>query len=331
MTYILETKSDYEVRMGQILAFATMAGAQRQRAKEALKAIGAKPAFSLAFGPKIAVVSGDGSLSKFVLDLDANDPDYAAQAAQMSLDMEDSSKVSFVNPVLSANLVPGSTGLNKMIDDFPVYCGVCVIVAGSGAGKTPLAHALAGAGTEEYATVRIGEPFASYTSNNAMAAASMATAGVASADVVVDSIKDLLGAGGGGTAKGGVSRVALSMLSHWSALGAALGCTFYIPLNPSTGDDETTKLLVEAAKSSATTTVYLENGVWKYSARPGEGMERMNGTLSRDIMTRDTAARGHKSGRLRNGDSIRADGNLTTNISSDVLAGIIQRSTFSKV
>lgn len=330
MTYILENKTDYEARMGEILGFATVAGAQRARALEALKKIGSKPAFSLAFGPKIAVVSGNGSLSKFVPDLDMADPDYAAQAEQMMLDMEDSSKVSFVNPILSETLVPGSTGLNKMVDDFPVYCGVCVIVAGSGAGKTPLAHALAGVDSGAYATVRIGEPFAGYTSNNAMAAAAMATAGVASANVVVDSIKDLLGAGGGGTAKGGVSRVALSMLSHWSALGAALGCTFYIPLNPSTGDEETTKMLVEAAKSSATTTVYLEGGAWKYSARPGEGMERMTGVLSRDIMNRDTVSRSRKSTR-NNHDSNRVDSNLTTNISSDVLAGIIQRSTFSKV
>lgn len=330
MTYILETKAAYDARMGEVLGFATVVGAQRERALVALKKIGSKPAFSLAFGPKIAVVSGDGSLSKFVPDVDTADPDYAAQAAQMTLDMEDSSKISFLNPILSERLVPGSTGLNKMIDEFPVYCGVCVIIAGSGAGKTPLAHALAGIGTTEYATVRIGEPFAGYTSNNAMAAASMATAGVASADVVVDSIKDLLGAGGGGTAKGGVSRVALSMLSHWSSIGAALGCTFYIPLNPSTGDEETTKMLVEAAKSSATTTVYLEGGVWKYSARPGEGMERMHGALSRDIINREAAAQTRQGSRY-NRDSNRVDSSLTTNISSDALAGVIQRSTFSKV
>lgn len=330
MFFNLENRASREAREAKTLTLATLPGAQRVFALEALAKIGSDPAFSLAFGPKLVAVTGSGKLVKSESGLDASDPAYEARAAQFEQYLEDSSKVSYMNPVLESSLVPGSAGLNKMVGSFPVLSGVCVIVAGSGAGKTPLAHALAQHGVDDYATVRVGEPFAGYTSSSVSAAAGMAMAAVASQNVVVDSIKDLLGAGGGGTAKGGVSRVALSMLSHWSALGAALGCTFYIPLNPSTGDEETTKMLIEAAKSSATTTVYLEGASWKYTVRPGEGMERINGTIDKSIMSQNSV-----NDPVRRGSVHNADGRLTdafvNNLSSDALVGIIQRSTFAKV
>jgi len=54
----------------------------------------------------------------------------------------------------------------------------------------------------------------------------------------------------------------------------------YIPLNPSSADQEVVDLLVEAAQSNATMTIsVVSDGVWKYSSRRGEGLKREGGTF----------------------------------------------------
>lgn len=347
MTLILATRKQYAKRSADIMAYASTSGLQRERALAGFKLVGDKPAFSIAFGRELATITGKGEvhqaerISKVDMsDVDKDDHDYEAIYIQRwaalrarNADLEEASSLSYVNPVFASDLVPGSVGLNKIVEGIPIFCGVCVIIAGSGVGKTPLAHALAAWGYDDdksYVTVPVGEPFAGYTSNNAVAASSMGRACVLATDVVVDSIKDLLGSGGGGLTKGGISRAALSLLSHWSAVGAATGCTFYIPLNPSTGDDDTFKLLLEAARSSATTTIHDDNGVWKYSARPGEGVSRIEGSLPKGIMS-SLAATGRamiNNGYNRDSDSNRAL--VPNSITSEVFAGIVQRSTIAK-
>jgi len=155
-----------------------------------------------------------------------------------------------------------------------------LIVAGGGAGKTPMAHALAGAGGVEYEVVRYGEPLAGYISDERIGAITLANALFHHADVVVDSVKDLLALAGGGAMKAGISRGALPTLSRWGAIAAQLGATIYVPINPSSADDEVVELLVEAAKSNATCTIYADGeNSWRYLSRRGEGLRRDSGSF----------------------------------------------------
>lgn len=349
MTLILSTRKQHAERVAEIMAYATTEGMQRERAVAAFKRVGERPAFSIAFGRDMVTINGKGEVHVAdrvnkvdMSDIAEDDPDYQAILEQRSSDvrarindLEEISSLSYINPVFSSDLVTGSVGLNKVVEGVPIFCGVCVIIAGSGVGKTPLAHALAAWGRGDdgaYGMVPVGEPFAGYTSNNAVAASGMGRACVLTTDTVVDSIKDLLGSGGGGLTKGGISRAALSLLSHWSAVGAAAGCTFYIPLNPSTGDEDTFKLLLEAARSSATTTVHFDKGTWKYSARPGEGVERIEGSLPQSVMSElirsgEGIMRGAEFNRDVDTDRTLIPGSIT----GEVLAGIVQRSTIAKV
>jgi len=276
MTFHIAVKKDGSSRLQALQGAGQTAGAQRVLALKALKSLGSTHAFTLSYGQGVANVSGEGVLltgKAAVLSEDGSivEPAVVAPAEGRT----------FINPALREAALIGSAGLNKVVDGMPIPYGVCVIVAGSGAGKTPLAHYLAGSGVDSYGIVRVGEPFAGYTTNVGEAAAGIGCAAVAFSDVVVDSIKDLL-AQGGAAMKGGIARSALSDLSFWSILGATLGVTFYVPLNPSSGDEETIKMLIEVAKSNTSLTVSRvgEGDVWNFSARPGEGLDRISGTIS---------------------------------------------------
>lgn len=180
-----------------------------------------------------------------------------------------------LNPALVAPIKGAAYG-NKRIGNFTIPCGVCLIIGPGGVGKTPLAHRLAAYGVEEYAAVRIGEPLSGYSQSEHATAVSIATAMVAHSDVVVDSIKDLL-ASGSNLMKSGLSRSVLTTISDWSAMANDLGCTLYIPVNPSSDDPEVYSLLVEAAKSNATITLYHVAGDnWTMSGRTGEGLPRFD-------------------------------------------------------
>lgn len=176
--------------------------------------------------------------------------------------------------------LPGSAPLNKIANGIRVPCGVCLIIAGGGRGKTPLAHALASAGVESYSTVRVGEPLAGYASTPIDAAYNLAHAMLKSPDVVLDSIKDLLSSGGSAM-KSGLSRDALVSISGWASAACDAGCTIYIPVNPSTGDPEVLALLKEVSRSNATMTITdVDSNGWEYHTRTGEGLPRENGTFS---------------------------------------------------
>lgn len=175
---------------------------------------------------------------------------------------------------------PGSAPANKKIGKIIVPCGVCLIIGGGGTGKTPLAHALAAHGVQSYGVVRVGEPLAGYCSDPFETAYMLGCALIQHSDVVLDSIKDLL-SGGGAAMKSGISRDALVSISSWATMAAEAGSTIYVPLNPSTDDVEVIKILVEAAKSNATMTVFSNGGAsWRYEARTGEGQPRSHGSLA---------------------------------------------------
>lgn len=174
----------------------------------------------------------------------------------------------------------GAVPLNKRVGDLAIHCGVVLIVAGGGAGKTPLAHALAASGVESYSVARVGEPLAGYTRNSRGAARALARAMYSCHDVVLDSIKDLLSAGGAAM-KSGLSRDALVTVSGWASLACELGRTIYVPVNPSTPDPAVLELLGEIARSNATMTIVAKgNNEWSYASRTGEGLERVAGVLS---------------------------------------------------
>lgn len=175
---------------------------------------------------------------------------------------------------------PGSVPLNKIVNGLPISCGVVLIIAGGGAGKTPLAHGLAGAGVGSYAVARVGEPHAGYARTQRGAARELARAARSRPDVVLDSIKDLLSSGGAAM-KSGLSREALVVVSGWASLACEIGRTLYVPVNPSTSDPEVLELLGEISRSNASMTILNKGpGVWTYAGRTGEGLERRSGVIS---------------------------------------------------
>lgn len=169
----------------------------------------------------------------------------------------------------------GSAPGNKIIGEVIIPCGVCAIVGPGNSGKSPLAHALAAIGGEEYAVVRVGEPLAGYGSSKAESAEDLARAMVLAPNVVLDSIKDVLSSGSGAAMKSGLNRDALTAISTWSAQACDLGTTLYVPINPSTPEPGVVAMIAEAAKSNATSCLlYVGGERWEYFARSGEGLQR---------------------------------------------------------
>jgi hypothetical protein len=168
-----------------------------------------------------------------------------------------------------------------MIGDVRIPAGLCLLVGGAAAGKTPLAHALAGFGDRDYHVVRYGEPLSGYITNEDDAAFHVAKALLSKHDVVLDSVKDVLSLMGGAAMKSGLSREVLPLFSRWATIAADIGVTLYVPVNPSSPDDEVISLLVEATKSNATMTIYSDGGdKWSFVARRGEGLQRESGALT---------------------------------------------------
>lgn len=317
MSYSVISKKDNAQRVAQLIELATTAGMQRRNAESALASIGAGYAFVVSYGKGSAAVNGKGELYSGRVDTFA-ETDVKKDDKVTTVVHDDPAGMEVgIATQLQKIIVPGSAPLNKNVGTIPVPCGICVIVAKGGAGKTPLAHHLAGAGVDEYATIRVGEPFAGYTTNRQTVARDLGRAMVHHRDIVLDSIKDLL-AEGGSLMKGGIARAALVDLSAWATQAAALGCTIYIPLNPS-GDDELIKLMTEVAKSNATMTISHSTGArWEYSVRTGEGLERAKGVYE------FTRAAGQ-------GNATSADREALTRFDAsamkrDSFAGILQRS-----
>lgn len=285
MSFKIASLSGMKNHRRNLLVASTTPGLRRTEVESVLSSLDSDaPALCVTFDKAHAVVTSGGSpyekLDNKGLDdeiVDANDETTLIRVADSKI-----FKKGYIHSSLTSDL-PGAVFANKKINDWTVGCGVCLIVAGGGAGKTPLAHALAGHSNDpdhEYGVVRIGEPLAGYTGNFADAAAALAEAMIHTSDIVLDSIKDLISAAEGAAMKSGISRGALTALSTWSTLACEMGCTIYVPVNPSTDDPEVSRLLVEVAKSNATTTITHEGGDrWMYYGRTGEGLIRVQGNL----------------------------------------------------
>lgn len=177
----------------------------------------------------------------------------------------------------------GAAPGNKKLGEVVIPCGVCAIVGSGNTGKSPLAHALASYGGENYAVVRVGEPLSGYGSSKTESAEDLAQAMVLASDVVVDSIKDVLSSGSGAAMKSGLNRDALTSISTWSAQACDLGTTLYIPINPSTPEPAVVAMIAEAAKSNATSCLIHAGGQkWEFFARTGEGLQRVHAYLTFD-------------------------------------------------
>lgn len=231
-----------------------------------------EPVLTVAYGQATASVTKDGRLTDPFVEVSNStgreDEEVRSERLQPGLHIAR-------DPAILAGSVP----LNKMIGKIAIPAGVCLILAGGGEGKTPVANAMAAHGVASYASVRVGEPMAGYTSSSRDAAHALAAAIVSHRDVVLDSIKDLL-SGGGSAMKSGLSRDALVSISGWAALACSVGTTIYIPVNPSTPDPEVLQLMGEISRSNATMTMIVAApGVWAYSTRTGEGLPRTEGQV----------------------------------------------------
>lgn len=286
MSFSISSASEQQKHRKQLMraASAESCGKHRAEVEEVLHSIGSEAAFALQFDKSTAVIDGDGveyepELVDDVVVLDGGN----VQSMKIKAKQAKSFRQGYRHPLLTKGL-KGAAHANKQGPGFVIPCGVVLIVAGGGKGKTPLAHALAGwsnSGRDhEYAVVRIGEPLSGYTDSTSDAALSLGCAMANHSDVVLDSIKDLMSGAEGAAMKSGISRGALLSISGWSSLACDLGCTIYIPVNPSTDDEEVKQLLIEAARSNATAVISMtSDGKWMYSARTGEGLERRAGTL----------------------------------------------------
>lgn len=278
MSMTLLTKTSAAADLAERRAYASSAGRRRGEALAILKKIGGDAAFVVSYGRASVTMTGDGEV--FKTDKKKTNAKDGSHEAIEETGVEAATLRFNIHPSLR-DVVQGASPLNKVIKQnghtVPIPCGVCVLVGATGSGKTPLAHLLAQSGVEQYAVVRAGEPFTGYDTAQGAIAESIGRGVFAASDVVVDSIKDLL-AMSGNTMKGGVSRSALVDLSAWSILGATLGTTFYVPLNPSSSDEESMKLMASIAQSNTSMTFLHAAGEdWSFQARTGEGLPRLQG------------------------------------------------------
>lgn len=223
--------------------------------------------------------------------------------------------------VLSDRIPSGSAPTNKMIGDIRMACGLTIILGAGSVGKTPLAHALAGYGGTDYETVRYGEPLAGYTHDMEVAAGQVAAYMMKSADVVLDSVKDVMAMASGAAMKSGIVRAVLPMFTQWSTLAADVGSTLYVPLNPSSGDKDVIELMEEAAKSNSTTMIMSMGGdSWKYLTRGGEGLQRQMGDFTTSFNSDGILVINGASRKSRVGPTI------TGNIDDEMISATIRRS-----
>jgi hypothetical protein len=274
VTHSVETTDERKARLERIKTVSQTPGVQRQ-AFETVKFEG-DYAVAIRYGNSIAAVTGDGELYE-PKDKETEEGEFV-RAERVTPG---------VNPK-NRSYELGAAPSNKMIGDVHIPCGVCAIIAGGGAGKTPIAHALASAGVEKYSVVRLGEPLAGYTSNEQDAAFGLAQALVENSDVVLDSIKDAL-AMGGNAMKSGISRDVLTLISSWSTIACEAGVTIYIPINPSSKDPEVVEMLNEIGRSNATMTIAKTGEMWEFTSRQGEGLQRAEGEMKVDYDEDGTA------------------------------------------
>lgn len=175
----------------------------------------------------------------------------------------------------------GAVPCAGVLDGVALPAGLTAVIGGAGAGKTPLAHALA-AIDGDYTMVAYGEPLSGYMTDATTATRALALAFAEGKPIVFDSIKDLLSTASGGAMKSGLSRGVLPILTQLSIVASDAGVSLLTPLNPSSRDVELMEVLVEAVASNATS-MLVHNASspnnWSFMFRRGEGLERSTGEL----------------------------------------------------
>lgn len=128
------------------------AGAASQAWRQSIaaaKAINANtPAFTLEFGDErvTTTASGDRFIKHVPLISTSNDADESVAVLVNSATLGYTPKTRYYQGLhLSTGIAIGAAPTNKMIGKFRVPCGIVLITAGGDTGKTPMAHALAGA------------------------------------------------------------------------------------------------------------------------------------------------------------------------------------------
>lgn len=325
MSYAIITQESAAKAALDAVTVGTTPGLQREKAVAVMLAMPkGEFAYSVSFGKSVARVTGDGQImpSPKKVGVSKDSEEAIVGLSDPVLSFEEAATLTGVSGKIEAVTIAGSAPANKMGPHGMIRAGLVLLVAPGGVGKTPLAHMLAQYGVQQYAVVRAGEPLAGYTSNRDRIAKSIGLAMYHCGDVVLDSIKDLLSASGGGAMKGGISREALLDLSSWATTAANLGVTIYVPLNPSSKD--LIEAMIEVANSNATS-VFSNDGKsgseWTWSSRTGEGMPRESGKLNFSEQMRNKAEVSSDSG----GIAMRADP-----LSASNLRGILSR-TQSKV
>ena len=197
------------------------------------------------------------------------------------------------------------------------YGAGLTIVAGKGnTGKTPFIHALAcHLAPDGYACIRFGEPLSGYTTDFDGLIQDVAQALLSHKIIVIDSLKDVIGAAGGNATSGGISRGAFQLLSDLGALAATRGAMVIAALNPTSNDQKIVELIEEAVRSNSTSLVVPEGDTnWRIFTRTGEGQRRVEHTLTMEYGEHSVAT--VRSKRARNESDAK-----TTNIQSTVSAG----------
>lgn len=175
----------------------------------------------------------------------------------------------------------GAAPCAAVFDGIAIPAGLTAVIGGSGAGKTPLAHALASL-DGEYSMVPYGEPLSGYMTDATTATRALALAFAEGKSIVFDSIKDLISTANGGAMKSGLSRGVLPILTQLSIVAADAGVCLLTPLNPSSRDPELMAVLSEAVASNSTSMLVHDIGApghWSFMFRRGEGLDRSVGEL----------------------------------------------------
>lgn len=252
----------------------------------ALKESPSTPIFTIDLGRSRSTVLADGTLLPRVIVFPGTDDTVDEETGDVVRGTR--RRVEVREPMalgvhIATDVPTGSAGTVKITSGYRTPAGVALIVAGGNAGKSPIAHALAGSSGSEYEIVRYGEPLANYIVEEQLACDDLALKLFHFDEVIVDSVKDVLAMASGGAMKSGISRGALPILSRWGAIAASMGKSIYVPINPSSDDDEVFTLLVEASKSNSTTVLFPagNDGLeWTYLSRRGESLLRSKGGVT---------------------------------------------------
>lgn len=226
-------------------------------------------------------------------------------------------------PEITADFPVGAVHAAFMLGDEVSPAGFNAVLGPANAGKTPLCHAIAGYAGREYAFVAYGEPLSGYGTSWGSIAGALCQAIAEHDAVVLDSLKDLLTVAKGGAMKSGLSRGVFPIFTQLAVVAADAGCSLFVPINPSTQDEDVVDMLVEAIGSNATGIIAqsdADTSAWTYIFRTGEGLPRRSGQIktgrdSEDFMTIDVQM---KDGPVKRGNNSSQFSTFTGGVASSI-------------